>query len=194
MKSLTNILAFTLILSLMAAVVYGMYKGTLLVWTHIDVLSHSTKVILISATATALLSAIIFAYGLRSAALVKLRSQLASPRHELYVHVLGLLRDIMDPDCGAAQREEFADELARAHADFLMLASTSSIKAYLAFQQSFDKGEYELLEPCFQTVWKNLRKDLGFTDDFDVIDVKQLINILPRQEKLSEPEKQMLPT
>lgn len=192
MKSLGNILAFTLILSLIAAIIYFMYQGSLLVWANIDVLSHSNKVILISAMVTMLLTALVLAFGMRSAAQIAARGKLAKRRHALYVHIFSIMRALIDKNSSASQ-QQLTEELARTHADFVIVASTASVKAYLAFQQTLEKGEHDLLEPCFQAVWKSLRKDLGFHDDFDVIDIKSLIAILPKQWHIDMYEKSILP-
>lgn len=193
MKSLGNILGVSLVLGLVAAMLYLFYRSGLFLWHHIDALPYDSKVILLATIGTLLMAVLLLVYGMRSAACIRARASLATRRHELYVHLLSTMRGLMDKNCGAGQREQLADQLAQAHADLLVLGNSSTIKAYLAFQQAYDGGEFELLEPSFQAVWKNMRKDLGYRDEFDLIDVRELIQILPRPLPAEQRNSSMLP-
>lgn len=179
MKSLVNIVAVTVVLAVIAMVFYLMYLGTLVVWDNIDMVDHTTKVVLGTVAGLVLLFSCLMVFGLRSAAFIRARSQLADQRYGLYVHVLTILRGMLEQRNSLQQRQVLYTELKQVSPDFLMLAGRPAIKAYLAFQNAVDSEQPELLEPCFQVLWKNLRKDLGFVDDFDTIDIKRMISILP---------------
>lgn len=179
MKALINIAAVTLVLAVIAMIFYLMYRGTLVVWSNIDLVDHTTKVVLGTVTGLVMLFSALLVFGLRSAALIRARAQLADQRYGLYVHVLTILRGMLDQDSGLQQHQVLYAELKQVNADFLLLAGSPAIKAYLAFQTAVDSAQPELLEPCFQALWKSLRKDLGFNDDFDIINIKQMISIIP---------------
>ena len=180
MKALGNIIAFTLVLGFVAGIIYFMYQGTLLVWANIDVLAEGQRVILIAAVITALLFAVIMAWGMRSSAQMRNGGRLGERRHELYVHVLTAMRGLLDAENDDEQKEALAAELVGANADFMILGSSKCLKAYLAFKDSLDRGETELLPDCFQAVWKSMRKDLASNDDFDVFNINDVINLLPK--------------
>ena len=188
MRSLGNITAFTLILALTGAILYFAYRGTLLVWENIEQLEFSLRVILVASLSSVLIAALMLIIGLRSAAFIRVRGQLAESRQSVYAYVLTMLRSVMDKSCDAAQKDSLAAELSAVSPDFFVLASSATIKSYLAFGEALKLGEEELLEPCFQSLWKDMRKDMGYNDDFDVVDIRQLINVLPRCEKADEAE------
>lgn len=179
MKSLINAISVTVVLGMVAMVFYLLYQGSLVIWAEIDRVDHTTKVVLGTISSLVLLLSCLVVFGLRSAALIGARAQLADQRYGLYVHVLTMLRGMLEPNTGLQQRQVLHAELKLTSADFLMLASRPAIKAYLAFEEAMDSGQSELLEPCFQVLWKNLRRDLGFNDDFDVVDARRMIRTFP---------------
>ncbi|HEX7028073.1 MAG TPA: hypothetical protein VF268_12590 [Gammaproteobacteria bacterium] len=186
MKSLVNIIAVTVVLALIAMIFYLMYLGTLAVWANVELVDHTTKVVLGAVAGLVLLVSCLMVFGLRSAAFIRARSQLADQRYGLYVHMLTILRAMLDTNCTRQQRQALDVELKQANADFLVLAGAPAIKAYLAFQEALDSDQQDLLEPCFQALWKNLRKDLGFNDDFDVVDIRRMIGVLPKEPMTQE--------
>jgi hypothetical protein len=179
MKSLGNIIAFIIIMAMITIIIYFMYQGSLLVWDKFEILEYTTRIILTTFALVMIIASLILMFGMRSAAFIRAQSQLAEKRQSLYSHYLTLLRALLDQGYSRDQRQEFIAELMTTNAEFLLLASAPTVKAFMAFQDSLKADDCDILEPCFQALWKNMRKDLGYKNDFEVVDVKELLAILP---------------
>lgn len=184
MKSLGNIFAFALIIALVGALFYMIYQGTLVTWQFVEVLDIGTRVVLIASSITALLVALLLVYGQRTAAVVGLKGRLSKRRYELYVNMLASLRALFDPLCSSTQRDELDDFLQACNAEFLLLASGSTVKAYLALQIAMKSDDERLALACLETLWKKMRKDLGIEDNFEIFNPDELSGLLPNAASL----------
>ncbi len=179
MRSLGKIFAFTVVIALVGAVFYFIYQGALVTWQFVDVLEPATKVVLLTSAITAVVVAFIIVYGLRSSAAINQKAALSERRYELYVNMIASLRGLLDENGSPTQKNELSDFLKACNAEFLMLASGSTVKAYLALQQVMDAEDRRLPLNCLEVMWKKMRKDLGVDDNFEIFNPEELTGLLP---------------
>ena len=111
MKSITTFIGVLLVLTALAALCYGGYLGLVYLWQVYAGLDVVVRVVLLSAMAVMLLSALVVAGAIKSAGLAASRRPLAAARLRLYRSLVESCRPLFAPG-ERPQRQACAEALA----------------------------------------------------------------------------------
>lgn len=191
MKTITNLIAIVFVLAAIAMIGAGVYYGFTYAKTQFVVLEYPLREILLITSIVFLLGIMILTFAMRSTGITIAKASTNESKHELYSHVLMVYRTLMDNATDRDDRRRLVEELGQIYADLLILSSGATLKSHMSLLseiQGNDTDE-EHLEKRFQQLLKNMRRDMGYADGYELNNLTEIFRFLPSNyTPLQEPQ------
>ncbi len=158
MKFMVNTTAIAIILATLGLLAWGGYVGLDALRTTYGVLDLQTQLLLYAGGAVAVLCVAVLAMGLRSAARIVARRELAGPRLEVYRELVARYQQLLE---GAPPAGELRDAVESLRYELMFVAGNRVLEASERFLESVaaDDSRAERVR-ALETLLQAMRRDL----------------------------------